>query len=248
MQNFLTIGEVLDDVVPHLNLGFHSINTPSYFQDLADVVAVGRMADLVTSTSWESVTNKIVYQNHLQSLPATKVELTNGGDFSRVWKRLSLANNALEDHDVLFLLVHQKLPVRERLFRINVENDPYCFNCLNEGLVEIDDFQHFFCTCGKVSSVWKDIKEVAFDLMQTSNVTNESLLCLQFPTCQFDQEICWLLGSYFSFIWKLSHVKKSTVIHRAQVFGFLKFKYKISQLGARIKLDARLLNSLRQFD
>ena len=185
------IGEVLEDVVPYLNLGFHSKNTPGYFQALADVVAFGKMADLVTSTSWEMATNKVIYQNQLESLSASKVEQSNGGDYSRVWKRLGLTHNLLEDHDTLFLLVHQKLPVRERLFRIKLEHDPYCVNCLNQGLVEIDDLQHFFCLCKKVNSVWKNVKEVVSNLLQV-NVTNESLLCLQFPEGNFDQEICWL--------------------------------------------------------
>ena len=43
-------------------------------------------------------------------------------------------------------------------------------------------------------------------------------------------------------------MKNTSIIHRAQVFGFLKFKYKISQIGARVKLDPVLLNKLQQFD
>ena len=95
--------------------------------------------------------------------------------------------------------------------------------------------------------MWENIKKVVTELLQV-NVTNENLLFLQFPESDFDREICWLLGYYSSFIWRSSYVKKTAKIHRAQVFGFLKFKYKISQIGARVKLDSVLLNKLQQFD
>ena len=97
------IGEVLTAVVPSLDLDVHTSFTTSYFQSLADIVVEGKLAYLITPTSWEGVTNKMVYNHHLESLPVPKIELDCGMAFSKVWKRLILALHSIEDRDTLFL-------------------------------------------------------------------------------------------------------------------------------------------------
>ena len=64
-------------------------------------------------------------------------------DYKLVWRRLhSVAVNP-GGGDVLFLLVHNKLPVPERLFRIGVRNDPYCLHCPGAEMADIDIVWNF---------------------------------------------------------------------------------------------------------
>ena len=56
-----------------------------------------------------------------------------------------------EARDILFLLVHNKLPVPERLFRVGLRQDPYCQHCVR---AEIADLEHFFCSCEKTRQAW----------------------------------------------------------------------------------------------
>ena len=93
--------------------------------------------------------------------------------------------------------------------------------------------------------VWYEIRKVILDLSHIS-ASNEEFLPLHFPTSKFEKEIIWLLESYFCFVWNLGYVQQRDVIDRAQLFSFLKYKYRISQLGARVKLDLKLIELLMQ--
>ena len=44
----------------------------------------------------------------------------------------------------IYLLLHNKLPVAERLFRIGFKNDPYCLNCPQAVKADVE---HFLCQC-----------------------------------------------------------------------------------------------------
>ena len=237
------IGEVLSDIFPNLDQQLHAVNTPSYFQILAGLIADAQISDLLTSTNWENITNKVVYDHEIGNLPAPKVELDLGIPFSLAWKRLCYASLPSEDRDTVFLLIHRKLPVKERLFRINMEVDPYCTTCFDvDGDAVICDLEHFFCTCGNVLPMWNSVKEIIFDLLQV-HVSNQDILSFLFPSSSFEAEIMWLLGSYVGLIWTWHYVKGDT-ISSAQLFGFLKFKYRKSQLGSRVTFGPRMLDNL----
>ena len=136
--------------------------------------------------------------------------------------------------------------MKERLFRIGKENDPYCNECFDQfGTSELCDIEHYLCTCVSVSLLWNGIKTVACNLLQI-DVPNSDMISLLFPKCNYEAEMVWLLGSYFGLIWTSRFVKGSSIKSRAQLFGFLKFKYKRSQVGARVRLEARLLELLEQ--
>ena len=235
----------MTDIVPYLDIQIHAVNTPCYFQNLAGLIADGMISELLTSTNWNRITNKIVYNHELSNLPVSKVEMDMGVSFSLAWKRLWYDSLSVEDRETVYLLIHRKLPVRERLFRIKMEADPYCVNCLDgNGHALICDFEHFFCKCENVIQMWKCIQEIMFDILQ-KHVSNHDALSLLFPSSSFEADLVWLLGSFFGLIWKWHHVKGDN-ISCAQLFGFLKFKYRKSQLGSRVALGSKLLENLQR--
>ena len=115
----LWIGEVLVDIIPDLDQSRHPVLCPQYFQSIAYIVADAKMQDIITHNNWKELTNKMVYRSFLSSLPAPKVETEAGISFAEVWKRTQNAVVTPEMHDIIYLLVHKKIPVQERLFRIN---------------------------------------------------------------------------------------------------------------------------------
>ena len=106
----------MTDIVPYLDIQIHAVNTPCYFQNLAGLIADGMISELLTSTNWNRITNKIVYNHELSNLPVSKVEMDMGVSFSLAWKRLWYDSLSVEDRETVYLLIHRKLPVRERLF------------------------------------------------------------------------------------------------------------------------------------
>ena len=62
-----------------------------------------------------------------------------GISYKAVWQRTASPVLAASAKDVQFLLVHNKLPLKERLFRIGLSIDPYCEYCLS---AEVCDVEH----------------------------------------------------------------------------------------------------------
>ena len=76
-------------------------------------------------------------------------------DYGVAWRRLHSTVVDIKARDVMFLLLHNKLLVEERLFRIGLKPDPYCLRCPQ---AEISDVTHFFCGCEAVSNSWSWVK------------------------------------------------------------------------------------------
>ena len=124
----------------------------------------------------------------------------------------------------------------ERLFRVNLSNDPYCMYCLIENEAVEADLEHFFCGCQVVAHVWSSLKEILLNLLpwNLKNILDFDLLTLRFPKIMKENEICWLLTTYVSEVWINYSKKGSSKLCEQQVFGFLKYKYRTSSLFLRI--------------
>ena len=128
----------------------------------------------------------------------------------------------------MFLLLHNKLPVIERLFRIGVKLDPYCSHCPG---AEIADIVHFFCTCRRTSQCWSWVRlKILGVCHQGLQSSNWELLNLVLPPNQCEEGIIWLISNFVSYVWKNFAVGES-VVKVEKFFGFLTFKYKNSNHG-----------------
>ena len=160
------------------------------------------------------------------SFPPPKVVRQSNRDYSSAWKWLHSPVVDGKARDVLFLLIHNKLPVKERLFRIGLKHDPYCLKCAG---AEVSDIVHYFCTCGDVCNTWAWLKSQVVQLGQMgAGVDDWDLVNLLFPHSVRDTEIVWLVSSYVLYVWKMVYVKRVEV-KLDKFFGFLTFKYKMYQ-------------------
>ena len=203
---------------------------------LSDLVAESMMGGVVTNLNWTSITNQIMYRYHSSKFPLTKVELDFGASLNHTWKKLCLPVHDHYTRESLFLLIHNKLPTRERLFRIGIEKDPYCISCMKDFGCVICDREHMFSTCVSVSEIWKSIRRI-IDPLLPENVECIKLLTLNFNGGSFATEVSWLMGSYVHEVWRQSYVGDGKINHD-ELFGFLKFKFKQDQEGARMKMSS----------
>ena len=63
------------------------------------------------------------------------------------------------------------------------------------------------------------------------------LLSLNFRKSAKDDEITWLISTYVAEVWNLLEKKKVRQVSRDKLFGFLRFKYRADQVGARPQLQ-----------
>ena len=125
----------------------------------------------------------------------------------------------------MYLLLHNKLPVQERLFRIRLRADPYCVYCVG---AEIGDAVHFFCTCCKTSETWSWVKRQVVTQVGR-DMPDWDVINLFFPKSRHDKEVVWMLTHYVLYVWNCLQVKESDV-KLDQFIGYLKFKFKESQI------------------
>ena len=142
------------------------------------------------------------------SFPPPTVVMESGRDYGKVWTRLNSSVVEFRARDIMFLLLHNKLPVRERLFRIRLRSDPYCEYC---SAAEISDVEHFFCLCVKSLRIWSWLKRKVLILVGQQQVEDWDLLNLFLPPSDFEQEIVWMVSSYVQYMWDAVYVRGAEV-------------------------------------
>ena len=139
----------------------------------------------------------------------------------------------------MYLLIHNKLPVPERLFRIRLKNDPYCQICVG---AEIADGDHYFSKCEGIIETWTVVRDEVLRYGKfKNNVEDWKILNLMFPKSKLDSELILLVSSYVWYVWDRVYVRGASV-RVEQFFGFLKFKYKELQ-----HKSSMLLQNLQMF-
>ena len=232
----LWVGDLLCILLPQLKQGFHPRQVPIYFGTLADHVAQALVEDVVSENSWRNITNKILYRHHERSFPVPKIEIESVISYTNIWRRLNFTCVSSDNRDLLYLLIHNKLPVTERLFRINLHNDPYCNHCLNDLGAVMADSEHFFCMCLLVVDVWREIKNIIVSLFPVHQQVHldASLISLDFPRNRREKEVTWILSNYVNYVWNMFNAKGAHKLCKEKVFGFLKYKYRSSMQNLKI--------------
>ena len=185
------------------------------------------VCETLTTETIENLTNKKVYRELTSSFHPPKVVMESDLDYGVAWRRLHSTVVDIKARDVMFLLMHNKLPVKERLFRMRLKPDPYCLRCAQ---AEICDIEHFFCRCEAVSNTWSWLKREVVRLGRMApNVADWDVINLFFPNSIRGQEILWLVSNYILYVWETVSMKKQDV-KLEKFFGFLTFKFKMHQV------------------
>ena len=136
------IGGLLVDLGLGLGQGVQPVHTHEYYEHIAELFADMLVNETLSVVTVKTITNKVVYAEMTSTFPPPKVVRESVRDYSRVWSRLHSPVVEARARDTMYLLLHNKLPVVERLFRIRLRHDPYCRSCIG---AEIADVEHFFC-------------------------------------------------------------------------------------------------------
>ena len=218
------LGDLLVDLIPGLDQVDRASVIPEYFNHIGELFAEMMISDFLTTGSLGSITNKMVYVEMTSTLPPPRVVMESNLDYNLTWSRLHSPVVDARARDVLYLLIHNKLPVPERLFRIRLRNDPYCRTCVSGA--EIADVEHFFSQCEGVVSTWTLVRNEILRYGKVHrDVENWKILNLMFPKSRLDNELVWIVSSYALYVWD-SVYSRGADVRAEQFFGFLKFKYK----------------------
>ena len=109
-----------------------------------------------------------------------------------------------EPRDILFCIVHNIQPTKERMFEQRRVQDAACPH--QECLGRRQDLELLFFSCSLVSSAWVWLRTRILRYLTTTvgagGTSSEEFLLLQFPKDLMDKEIVWLIGNYCDIVVK----------------------------------------------
>ena len=210
--------------------GPHAEIVCAYFQHVRLLLVEGLVLGDISVATLRRVTAKELYVGYTSTFPPPKVILKYDVDWSLVWKRLNSPSLDSLAREVLFSIVHNIIPNRQRLFsKMNMVAHPNCLLC---GVVE--DNTHIFTGCVMVREAWGWMRLRLLSLLpdECSRISNMEFVHLFFSEHPFDMEIVWLVGTFVELVWKEKmQQKRKKGIEKA--IGHMKQKFKENQFSIR---------------
>ena len=111
-----------------------------------------------------------------------------------------------------------------------MKNDPFCDIC--EG-AEICDIEHVFSKCERTRVLWSWVRGKIVKWLGVGGLSDWELLNLRFPNVDRAKEVLWLVGTYIEGIYDRVFVNEKHKIDGAEFFGWLQFKFRMANYGAR---------------
>ena len=189
-------------------MGPHAEIISTFFQHMKCLVVAGFAVGDLVSGNLSSVTAKNLYQGFTSSFPNPKAISKFQVDWNQVWQRLQSPLLSSLGREVLFLVIHNIVANKERMFKFHMSQSPNCPTC---GVVQ--DNSHLFCECLCVREAWFWIRQRLISMLpgDGGKTSNFEFINLMFDSGTLDNEIVWLLGVYVTQVWKQVICKKRTL-------------------------------------
>ena len=180
--------------------GPHAEIVCAYYQHVRLLLVEGLVLEDISVATLRRVTAKELYEKNTSTFPPPKVVFRFDVDWCLVWRRLNSPLLHSLAREVLFSIVHNIVPNRQRLFsKMNMVAHPNCLLC---GVVE--DNTHIFTGCVMVREAWGWLRLRVLSLLpaECATTSNMEFVNLFYSEHAFDEEIVWLLGTYVELVWK----------------------------------------------
>ena len=199
------LGLYVKDIFPDMGVGPHAEILSPYFQHMKALLSGAVILGDIDVVKLKLVTAKSLYLGFTSTFPPPKIVYKYDVDWSCVWSRQQNSVLDIMGKEILFLIVHNIIANKDRVFKFNMTASPNCTLC---GVVQ--DNVHLFCECVNVREAWFWMRQrlLGFLTEEEHQTSNFEFINLMFPASLFDNEIVWLLGVYVHQVWKNIICKK----------------------------------------
>ena len=195
------IGSFLADMLPTMQAGDQHEDIPDYFLHMRDLFTQAHALEIIDISQLNSVPCKDIYRDFTSTFPPPKV-INKYEDlpWNDIWKRLNFTVLGSTLRDLMFMLIHNILPTRDRLARLGRCADSIC----REG-DGTENVEHLFSGCSRTQVAWAWARRKVQHLMPQSDIypSDFELLHLAFSSNTLEKEIVWLLSHYCWYVWEL---------------------------------------------
>jgi hypothetical protein len=224
------LGLHLREYFPDMARGPHAEFVSTYFQHMRLLLTEGLVLGDVCATKLRGVTAKALYDGFTSSFPPPKVIFKYNVDWQLVWDRLEYLVLEPFGREVVFNIVHNIVPNRERLYtKMHLVNTPNCMVC---GVRE--DNTHIFTECVMVRESWGWVRMRLLGLLSEASAgcSNFELINLMFEKHHMDLESVWLVVTFVEYVW-LEKFVRNMFVKLEQAIGHIKLRYKANQASRK---------------
>ena len=186
--------------------GPHAEIISPYFKHMKELLISEIVIGGINVKELRKVSCKALYSGFTSTFPPPKVVYKYDIDWNRVWGNLQSAMLEPRGREILFMIVHNIVPNRDRLFnKFNMVPSHDCVHC---GIIH--DNVHLFCECQLVREAWFWVRQRLLGLLPDifGNTSNFEFLHLMFEFSIMNNEVIWMLGVWVQLVWNTVICKK----------------------------------------
>ena len=214
----------------HFNLDTGPVEViPEHYRYMLKLVEQGVKDELIPDGNFEETTAKAFYWKSIEGLPKPKICLKRPNVvWTEVWKRLDSPMLDPKAKHILFQVVNNVMPTRERLNRIQENYNQQrrtvwngnCMSCPGQ----LQDVEHFLTSCSRVRESWLWLKGVLGMVTDLGNVSNFDVCHLNWPRDMRDKDIVWAMGVWCTLVFEEIYIKNRKITPEI-TRGVFKYKY-----------------------
>ena len=216
------LGLKLRGFIPELGEGANAPLPTPLFKHAAALMLECLERGCIDVSRLPKVSAKKLYKEFMETPPPPKVlSKYPGVEWDRVWRRIQSCILEPCAQDLMFSLIHNILPTRDRLLRLNhLVNNSFCESCPGQ----VQDITHVFTQCGRVREAWEWTRSVlvSLDPVNLALQSDMNLIHLFYPASTRENDFLFILSNYLEFVWFLYRQKFDISLPRLK--GYLKFK------------------------
>ena len=192
------LGLYLKDEFPDMGEGPHAEIISPYFQHMRALLSAAITVGDIEVKKLHLVSAKRLYQSFTSTFPPPKVVFKFDVCWEQVWARVQDPVLEIKSREVLFMIIHNIVANKDRVFRFNMIASPNCPTC-----AVVQDNVHLFCECVRVQEAWFWLRQRLLDLLpyDAALTSNFEFIHLMFVPSLFDREMIWLIGVYVGLVW-----------------------------------------------
>ena len=192
--------------------GPHAEILSPYFQHMKALLTGAVILGDIDVKKLKLVTAKSLYMGYSSTFPPPKVVFKWDVVWEQVWTRLQNPVLDMMGREILFMIIHNIVANKDRVFKFNMTASPNCAVC---GVLQ--DNVHLFCECVNAREAWFWVRQRLLGLLSQDGghqTSNFEFLNLMFVSSLFDSAVVWLLGVYVQQVWTNIICKKKSLNQR----------------------------------
>ena len=219
------LGLYMGNLLPSLRPGPHSERVPVYYVHFRRLFEEAVLNSSVDVANLGGAQTKLIYRGFTETLPPPKIVYKYDLPWDTVWSRINHPVLSLYQRELLFMLVHNILPTRERLHRLNQADNNLCIE--GDG---VETVEHLFCSCRRVQVAWAWMRrKIQYNGLALPGMSDFDLIHMLSGVPGRSVDLVWLISSYVEFVWREKTKKEVYFIDADKLRIYIQEQFDVNQ-------------------